>query len=177
MCRALSNCRLYSWMRLIWLSKMVFGSTTWPVVALSQVGEALLGGLLGLTEARAKGRVVGQRQQSAQLAEVGHPAVADRLGDQSGQVRVGQQQPAARRHAVGLVVEPLGEQLGEVGDHAGAQQVGMDLGHAVGAVRADDGQVGHAHLAGWRLLDQAHPLHAVLVAGIALLRRRRGSGG
>ena len=45
----------------------------------------------------------------------------------------------------------------------------MDLGHAVGAVRADDGQVGHAHLAGRRLLDEAHPLHAVLVARIALL--------
>ena len=43
----------------------------------------------------------------------------------------------------------------------------MDRGHAVGAVRADDGQVGHAHLALAALLDQAHARHAAVVAGVA----------
>ena len=40
----------------------------------------------------------------------------------------------------------------------------MDGGHAVGAVRADDGQVGHAHVLGRAFLDEAHALHAALVA-------------
>ena len=40
----------------------------------------------------------------------------------------------------------------------------MNRGHAVGAVRADDGQVGHANVLGWAFLDQAHALHAALVA-------------
>ena len=32
---ALSSCRLYSWMRLTWQSKIVSGSTVWPDVVLS----------------------------------------------------------------------------------------------------------------------------------------------
>ena len=53
----------------------------------------------------------------ASCVEVGDPAVADRLGDQRGEAGVGQQQPAPRRDAVGLVVEPLREHLGEVRQH------------------------------------------------------------
>ena len=45
-----------------------------------------------------------------------------------------------------------------------AQQLGVDRGHTVRAVRADDGQVGHAHVLGWAFLDQAHALHASFVA-------------
>ena len=49
------------------------------------------------------------------------------------------------------------------------QQLGVNGGDAVGAVRADDGQVRHAHLPHRRLLDQAHALRRGLVAGIARL--------
>jgi hypothetical protein len=42
--------------------------------------------------------------------------VADRLGEERGEVGVGQQQPPPRGDAVGLVVEPVGEELREVGD-------------------------------------------------------------
>ena len=164
-------------MRLIWLSKMVFGSTTWPVVALSQAAKRSLAACLAWRKRlrKAASSASGSSRRSW-LRSVTQPSPID-FGDQLGQVRIGQQQPAARRHAVGLVVESLGKQLREVGDDARAKQVGMDLGHAVGAVRADDGQVGHAHLAGRSLFDEAHPLHAVFVAGIALFGRRRETGG
>ena len=98
-------------------------------------------------------------------AEVGDPAVADGLGDGAGERRVGQQQPAPRRDAVGLVVEALGKHLGQVLDRGRAQQLRVDRGHAVGAVRADDGQVGHADLPARAFLDQAHALRAALVSG------------
>ena len=164
---ALSSCRLYSWMRLIWQSKMVSGSTIWPEVVLSQSANCDFGLALGLAEGVAKALVVGQRLELAQLAEVGDPAVADGLGDRAGQRRVGQQQPAPRRDAVGLVAEPLGKHLGQILDRRRAQQLGVDRGHAVGAVRADDGQVGHADVLARAFLDQAHARDAALVAGEA----------
>ena len=84
MCSTLSSCRLYSWMRLTWQSKIVSGSTIWPGRRLEPVGETRLGLALGLAEGVAEAAVVGQRLQLAQLAQVGDPAVADGLGDQRG---------------------------------------------------------------------------------------------
>ena len=72
---------MYSWMRLIWQSKMLAGSTIWPVAALSQSRKVRLGLVRGLAERFAKGFVVGERRELAQSAEIGHPAVADGLGD------------------------------------------------------------------------------------------------
>ena len=52
--------------------------------------------------------------------------------------------------------------------HGGrAQQRGVNRGHAVRAVRADDGEVGHADMFGRALLDQARARDAALVAGKA----------
>ncbi len=82
----------------------------------------------------------------------------------SGQRRIGQQQPAPRRDAVGLVAEALGKHLGQILDRRRAQQLGMDRRHAVGAVRADDRQVGHAHVLVRAFLDQADALDAAFVA-------------
>ena len=50
-------------------------------------------------------------------------------------------------------------------DRHRAQQVGMDGGDAVGAVRADDGEIGHPDLALAALLDQAHALDAASSPG------------
>ena len=100
--------------------------------------------------------------------EIGDPAVADGLGDELGQVGIGQQQPAPRRDAVGLVVEALRIHLGEILDGARAQQPRVDRGHAVGAVRADDGQIRHAHLPASPSLDKAHAFQADLIARKAL---------
>ena len=123
---------------------------------MSQSANCDFGVALGLAETRRGSCVVGKRLELAQLTEIGHPAVADGLGDRAGERRVCQQQPAPRRDAVGLVVEPLGKHLGQVLDRHRAQQLGVDRGHAVGAVRADDGQVRHADLVARPLLDQAH---------------------
>ena len=146
--RALSSCRLYSWMRLTWQSKMRVGIDRLAGRCLQPVGEAAtLASRLALRNGSRKPLSSASGFSLRELAEVGDPAVADGLGDRAGERRVRQQQPAPRRDAVGLVVEPLGEHLGQVLDRRLAQQLGVDRGDAVGAVRADDRQVGHADLA------------------------------
>ena len=156
---------------------MVSGSTVWPDVALSQSANCDLASRFALRTGVAKAPVVGQRLQLAQLVEVGDPAVADGLGDRAGQRRVRQQQPAPRRDAVGLVVETLGKHLGQILDRLRAQQLGVDRGHAVGAVRADDGQIGHADLPLGALFDQAHALRRGLRRREIGLEPRRAGGG
>ena len=39
----------------------------------------------------------------------------------------------------------------------------VDRSHAVGAMAADDGEVGHAHLLDRRFLDHAHAHHALVI--------------
>ena len=78
---------------------------------------------------------------------------------------IGQQQPAPRRDAVRLVVEALRKQLGKILDRRRAQQLRVDGRDAVGAVRADDGEIGHADLALAAFLDEAHARDAAVVAG------------
>jgi hypothetical protein len=117
---ALSSCRLYSWMRLIWQSKMVSGSTTWPDVDLSQSAKCDLASRLALRTSQRKA-LSSEGVELVQLTEIGHPAVADRPRDRAGQRRVRQQQPAARGDAVGLVVEALRKHLGQVLDRHCAQ--------------------------------------------------------
>jgi hypothetical protein len=119
---------------------------------------------LGVADSVVKTAIVRERPEPLQLGEVGDPALADRLGDAARQRRVGEQEPAPRRHAVGLVAEALGVHLGEVLDCHRAQQAGMDGGDAVGAVRADDREICHADLALSPLLDQAHALEPALFA-------------
>ena len=45
----------------------------------------------------------------------------------------------------------------------------MNLGHSIDAVRADDGQVRHPHLAARSFLYQAQTLPSLVIAGVALL--------
>ena len=51
-------------------------------------------------------------------------------------------QPSSWRDTIRLVVEPLGVEFREIAQDPGAQQVGMDR-DAIGAVRADHGEMGH----------------------------------
>ena len=81
--RALSSCRLYSWMRLIWQSKMESGSTAWPLVDLSQSANCTLASRLALRNAARKAFVLGQRLELLKLLEVGDPAIADGLGNRA----------------------------------------------------------------------------------------------
>ena len=109
-----------------------------PGRRLEPVGEAGLGRALGAAEASRKAASSASGTSLLELSQVGDPAVADRLGDQAGEVGVGQQEPAPGRDAVGLVVEPLGEHLGQVVRRRSSAAAGVDLGDAVGAVDADD---------------------------------------
>ena len=121
----------------------------------------------GAAESVAERGVFGQGEDLSRLREVNDPVVADRLGDQARQVGVRQQEPAAGRDAIGLVVEPAGELLGQVAEHGRAEEPRVDGGHAVGAVRPDHRQVGHPDSLLGALLDQADPAEEVLVAGMA----------
>ena len=77
--------------------------------------EALLVRALDRAPARLQLGVVGVLCEAAQLVRVLDPGVAaERLGDQRGELRVAEREPAARRDAVGLVLELLGEELVEV---------------------------------------------------------------
>src|SRR5262249_28744771 len=92
--------------------------------------------------------------------QVRDPAVAYGGRDGMSELRVRQQQPAARRDPVRLIIEALRKCRGEVFDGRVPQQLRVNRRHAVRTMRADDGQVGHAYF--WRraALDQAHVLKA-----------------
>src|SRR5262249_25498450 len=70
-------------------------------------------------------------------------------------------EPTARGHAVCLIAEPLRQHLGKVLQDGDPQQVGMNPRYAVGAVTSDHGEVGHAHLPHWFLLDETHAPDAI----------------
>ena len=162
---AFSSCRLYSWMRFTWQSKIVSGSTDlpgrrrgasrrtapWPSrLACRNASRKPASSASGASR-RSSARSVTQPSPMASVIA-------------RGERRVREQQPAPRRHAVGLVVEALGEQLGQVPDRRRAQQLRMDRRDAVRAVRADDREVRHPDLPLGALLDEAHALDASLVA-------------
>jgi hypothetical protein len=74
--------------------------------------------------------------------------------DQLGQARIALDQPAARRDAVGLVVDAVGIELVQVGEHRLLHQFGVQRRDAVDRVRADEGEIAHAHAALAVLVDQ-----------------------
>ena len=76
--------------------------------------------------------------------------------------RIGQQQPTPWCDAIGLVVETFREQFGQVLDRGCSQQARVNRRHAVGAVRADDGQIGHADFPNGPFFDEADVCHAAL---------------
>ena len=69
---------------------------------------------LDLAPAGNKIRVVHKGFEFPQLVQVGYPAVTDLFADKRRQARVAQHHPAPRGHPVGLVAEPLGEELIEI---------------------------------------------------------------
>ena len=131
---ALSSCRLYSWMRLTWQSKIVSGSTVSPDFDLSQLAKW---DLVSRVAARKLSRKLLSSASGfsllSWLRSVIQPSpIASR--NCAGQRRIGQQQPAPRRDAVGLVVEALGKHLGQIFNRRRAQQLRVNRSHAVGAV-------------------------------------------
>ena len=153
MCSTLSSCRLYSWMRLIWLSKIESGSTAAPA-SLEPVGESHLGVALGLANALAERRVVGQRLRASRAGKSviqPSPIASVMSAGQAGFASSSQ-----RRGVTPLVL--LLKRSGNISAKsltASAQQFRVDRGDAVGAVRADDRQIRHADLPVGAFLDQA----------------------
>jgi hypothetical protein len=74
------------------------------------------------------------------------------------------EQPAARRDAVGLVVEFAGIEGVEVGEEMLLEQLGVEGGDAVDRMAADDGEIGHADHLHAAFLDERH---APLLLGVA----------
>ena len=174
---AFSSCRLYSWMRLICVSKIDSGSTTCPVADFSQPANRTLASRLALRIAARNALSPASGSSFWSWLEIGDPAVADGVGDHRGERRVREQQEAPLRDAVGLVVEPFGEERGEVGHDGPLEQLRVDRRHAVGAVRADDGEVRHADLLRLAFLDETHARDPCRHRRGNARARRRGSGG
>src|SRR5262245_37371757 len=131
--------------------------------ALEPVGKVRFGLTLGFAKLVSQSFVAYQRLQFAQLAKIGHPALADGFGDRLRKRRVRHQQPAARRDAVGFVAETLKIQFGQILDRYRAQQPRMNRGDTVGAVRADDGEIGHTDVLAGTLLNETYPLDSSLI--------------
>ena len=129
--------------------------------------ERLLVGALDRAPSVLEGGVVGERLERAKPRQIGHPALADAVSSRSrARARVAEDQEAARRDAVGDVVEALGPELGEVPEHGLPQQLGMQRGDPVDRVAADGREVRHAHALVARLVDQRQARDARVVAGM-----------
>ena len=83
------------------------------------------------------------------------------------EIRIAQDHPASRRHAVGDVVESLRIEVVEVAEDAVFEQLGVQRGDAVDRVAADARQVRHADGLLAPLVDQRHPRHPLVVVRIA----------
>ncbi len=94
------------------------------------------------------------RLEPIEQREVVEHGLAAGLAQQRGQPRIGQHQPAAEGDAVGLVGDALGIEMMQIVEHGLLHQVGMHRGHAVDAMRADEGELAHPHPAAALLVDQ-----------------------
>jgi tetratricopeptide (TPR) repeat protein len=102
-------------------------------------------------------RILGETLQRFEPREIPiDPGRANPSSDRLTQARVGAEHPAARGDAVRFIVKSLGKHGREIRDHPPFEQLRMQCGHPVGAVRPDDGEMRHAD-SFWRaFFDQAH---------------------
>ncbi len=121
---------------------------------LDPVRQLDLVGPLGRRETVEEPCVLDMSFQVCELVEVSLPAWADRVLDQSRQPGVGRQDPAPRRHAVGLVDDPLGVEPVQLGEHRLFHQLGVQGRDPVHPVCHDEGQVPHLDLP---VLADGHP--------------------
>src|SRR5262249_28655071 len=106
--------------------------------ALEPVGKMRLGFALGFAKLVAQSLVTSQRLQLTQLAKVGHPAVADGVGDGQRERWVRHQQPAAGSDTVCFVSKGFGENFGPILYRYRAPPPCVDCSHALGTIRARD---------------------------------------
>ena len=96
-----------------------------------------------------------------ELGSVADILVADKVGNKPRKPRIGLIEPAAMCDAVGDIGKALGQYFVEVAEYALLDYLAVQRAHAVYAVRADDGEVSHAHLT---VADYAHSGEDVLAA-------------
>ena len=141
------------------------------------VGEVALVRGLDLAQFAQHLRVVDMRTQLLQLGQVGDPLVAaGEAVQQRRQPRVAHTQPAARGHAVGLVVEAIRVKPVPEAEGVAFDDVGVQRRHTVDRVRGVAGDPRHVHssivhrgvvVRGLRV--DAARLHVQAVAAVNLL--------
>ena len=89
-----------------------------------------------------------------EFAQVGHPVATDVFADQLGEPRVAQQHESPGGHPIGDIGETVGPEPVKFLQHVLFQQFGVQLGHAVHLIAADEGQMRHADLLDRTLFDQ-----------------------
>ena len=136
-----------------------------PAGRCDQPGQSFLVLLFDPEPSLVKIPVIGKRCQVAQMVEIRDPFAANGLGNQGGQAGIGLEQPAPRGDPVGLVVEPAREELFEILENPGPHQMGVQRGHPVHRMTADNGQVGHPHPPLGLLFNQRHVPQPAGLAG------------
>ena len=107
-------------------------------------------------ESLAKRRVVGQRRELGEPTGVVEDGRPDGVDNEAREARIRLIQPAAERDAVGLVHDAAGIERTEILEHRRAHEFRVQAGDTVHAMRAEKGEVAHAHVATAILLDQRH---------------------
>ncbi len=116
-------------------------------------------------------RIVGVTGEAAQRLGVVERLLADASAVMIWvEPRIALDQPAAEGDAVGLVDDAAGIDGVEVAEHRLAHQVGVQGRDAVDLVRADEGQVAHAHAPPGVLVDQRDRRQQAGIAEAALAR-------
>ena len=162
---AFSSCRLYSWMRLTWLSKIESGSTVTPDVGLEPSAKLRLRLALGLADGIAEAAVI-RPAAAACASSVRSVIQPSPIASVILQARAGFASSSQRRGVTPLVL------LLNRSGYNSARSLTVTVrsrsewmrGNAVRAVRADDGEVRHPDLALAALLDEADAPDAALVA-------------
>ena len=121
--------------------------------------------MLHLHELTLEFRILGIGLEPTKIVEVALPAMADLGSDQRAETGVASQKPAARRDAVGLVVELPGIERIELGEEIALEKLGVECGHAIHRVASNDREVGHPHHLGMPLLDEGEFADHLHVAG------------
>ena len=138
---------------------------------LDMLGKADLVGILDLGPLLTEVLVILVMLNLGQLSQVLEEVLATGLaGDELGEARVGLVEPSAGSDTVGHVGELVGaEDLDEVLEDGGLDEIGVQLSNTVDLVRTNNSQVSHADHLGLGLLDDGDAgKHITILGELAL---------
>ena len=130
------------------------------------VREDLLVGAFDVGKLFEEGRIASELLQALEFGEVGDPRIANSVGDEVGQARVGLEQPATLGDAVSLVGEVVGHHFVEIAEDGLLEDFRVQGGDAVDRARADKAEIGHTHILVAAFINEAHAAETRQVAGI-----------